>query len=168
MHGNKPRLRIGEQSQAGLKNMNKTVKNMPSQMAGQMTAQMTIGKLAKAASVGVETVRYYQRTGLLAEPAPQGAYRYYGAEYLQQLRFIRRAKDAGFSLDEIRQLLHMDAIKDRNKIHAMASHRLSDIETRIKDMQALANRLKSLMVQCEEEKPGACCPIVETFRGEVL
>jgi MerR family mercuric resistance operon transcriptional regulator len=141
---------------------------MTKAMTKVMTKTMTIGKLAKAAAVGVETVRYYQRTGLLAEPAPQGAYRYYADEHLQQLKFIRRAKDAGFSLDEIRQLLAMDAVRDRQKIHAMASHRLSDIETRIKDMQVLADRLKTLMVQCEEEKSGACCPIVETFRGEIF
>lgn len=137
-------------------------------MTNVMTKVMTIGKLAKAAAVGVETVRYYQRTGLLAEPAPQGAYRYYADEHLQQLKFIRRAKDAGFSLDEIRRLLAMDAVSDRQKIHDMASHRLIDIETRIKDMQVLADRLKALMVQCEEEKSGACCPIVETFRGDVF
>ena len=129
-----------------------------------MTA-ITIGKLAEQAGVSVETVRYYQRSGLLSEPARQGAYRHYGDDHVQRLQFIRRAKDAGFSLDEIRQLLDMDAISDRQKIHAMASHRLDDLETRIRDMQALAKRLKTLIAQCEGKKGSACCPIVETFRG---
>lgn len=128
-------------------------------------SDITIGKLAERAGVSVETVRYYQRSGLLAEPARQGAYRRYGEDHLQQMKFIRRAKDAGFSLEEIRQLLGMDAIRDRKKIHAMATHRLTDIEVRIKDMQALAKRLKKLVTQCEGENGNVCCPIVETFRG---
>jgi MerR family mercuric resistance operon transcriptional regulator len=125
---------------------------------------ITIGKLASAVGVSVETVRYYQRIGLLAEPAPQGAYRYYDTEHLEHLQFIRRAKDAGFTLEEIRELLHLDAVADRQKIRVLASHRLDDIEIRIKDMQSLAQRLKRLVKQCESEKEGACCPIVETFR----
>ncbi|MDI1302085.1 MAG: MerR family transcriptional regulator [bacterium] len=128
-------------------------------------SDITIGKLAERAGVSVETVRYYQRSGLLAEPARQGTYRHYGEDHLQQLKFIRRAKDAGFSLEEIRQLLGMDAVRDRRKIHDMASHRLGDIEARIKDLQALAKRLKTLMTQCEGEKGSVCCPIVETFRA---
>jgi MerR family mercuric resistance operon transcriptional regulator len=126
---------------------------------------MTIGRLAAAGEVNVETVRYYQRIGLLDEPAPQGTYRHYGDEHLQQLQFIRRAKDAGFSLDEIRELLHLDAVRDRRRIQAMASARLTDIEARIRDMQALAARLQTLVSQCQDEKSHACCPIVETFRG---
>lgn len=126
---------------------------------------MTIGRLAAAGEVNVETVRYYQRIGLLQEPAPQGAYRQYDDAHLQQLQFIRRAKEAGFSLDEIRELLHLDAVRDRRRIQALASTRLTDIEARIRDMQALATRLQTLIRQCQDEKGHACCPIVETFRG---
>lgn len=130
-----------------------------------ISSALTIGKLAGMAHVNVETVRYYQRIGLLDEPEPQGAYRHYGYEHVQQLQFIRRAKDAGFSLDEIRELLQLDAVADRSRIRTLASSRLVDIETRIRDMQALALRLKTLIAQCADEAGSPCCPIVETFRG---
>lgn len=126
---------------------------------------MTIGKLAAQAGVNVETVRYYQRIGLLAEPVKEGSYRHYADQDLQQLHFIRRAKEAGFSLEEIRELLHLDAVADRARIRTMAALRLEDIELRIRDMQALATRLKTLVTQCADEKGHECCPIVETFKG---
>lgn len=129
-----------------------------------MTA-MTIGRLAAAADVNVETVRYYQRIGLLGAPAPRGSYRQYDASHLQQLLFIRRAKEAGFALDEIRELLQLDAVADRQRIRTLAARRLDGIESRIRDMQALAERLHMLIAQCEDETGSACCPIVETFRG---
>lgn len=126
---------------------------------------LTIGRLAEAASVNVETVRYYQRIGLLEVPEASSAYRHYDDSHLQQLLFIRRAKEAGFTLVEIGELLHMDAVKDRSKIRQMASIRLADIETRIHDMQALATRLQALIAQCEHAGGQQCCPIVETFRA---
>src|SRR6218665_3983589 len=95
--------------------------------------KLTIGRLAQAADVNVETVRYYQRIGLLGEPEAQGAYRQYGDEHLQQLQFIRRAKEAGFSLEEIRELLQLDDVADRARIRQLASSRLADIDTRIRD-----------------------------------
>lgn len=128
-------------------------------------SDMTIGKLAAQAGVNVETVRYYHRIGLLAEPPRAGAYRHYGDADLQNLHFIRRAKEAGFSLEEIRELLHLDAVTDRGRIRAMATTRLQDIEARIQDMQLLARRLQDLVGQCADEKAHACCPIVETFKG---
>lgn len=128
-------------------------------------SDMTIGKLAAQADVNVETVRYYHRIGLLTEPPRTGSYRHYGDEDLQHLHFIRRAKEAGFSLEEIRELLHLDAVTDRGRIRAMAALRLQDIQARIQDMQMLAARLQDLVSQCADEKNHACCPIVETFKG---
>jgi MerR family mercuric resistance operon transcriptional regulator len=128
-------------------------------------SDMTIGKLATQAGVSVETVRYYHRIGLLLEPPRTGAYRHYGEEDIQQLHFIRRAKEAGFSLEEIRELLHLDAVTDRRRIRAMAAARLQDIQARIHDMQLLAERLQDLVSQCADEEHHACCPIVETFKS---
>lgn len=125
---------------------------------------MTIGKLAAAAGVNVETVRYYQRIGLLAEPAGSSGYRQYGDDALQALLFIRRAKEAGFSLDEVGELLRLDAVSDRHRIHDLASERLADLEARLRDLEALARRLRELLRRCETEAGGGCCPIVETFR----
>lgn len=125
---------------------------------------MTIGKLAAAAGVNVETVRYYQRIGLLAEPSAGGGYRQYGDDALQALQFIRRAKDAGFSLEEVGELLRLDAVSDRRRIHDLASERLADLEARLRDLEALAVRLRELVRRCETEAGSGCCPIVETFR----
>lgn len=125
---------------------------------------MTIGKLATAAGVNVETVRYYQRIGLLAEPAAAGGYRQYGEDALQALLFIRRAKEAGFSLEEVGELLRLDAVSDRRRIHDLASERLSGLEARMRDLEALAQRLRELIRRCETEEGDGCCPIVETFR----
>ncbi|MCC2636880.1 MAG: MerR family transcriptional regulator [Moraxellaceae bacterium] len=125
---------------------------------------MTIGKLAGSAGVNVETVRYYQRIGLLEMPPTTAGYRQYGEAHLQALHFVRRAKDAGFALEEIRELLLLDAVRDRGKIHDLASQRLADLEGRLRDMQALAQRLRSLVARCESENGNGCCPIVETFR----
>lgn len=125
---------------------------------------MTIGKLAAAAGVNVETVRYYQRIGLLAEPAGDGGYRRYGEDALRALQFIRRAKDAGFSLEEVGELLRLDAVSDRHRIHDLASERLAGLEARLRDLEGLAQRLRELVRRCEVEDGGGCCPIVETFR----
>jgi len=127
-----------------------------------MTA-LTIGKLAAASAVNVETVRYYQRIGLLAEPGKNGGFRYYGPTHLARLHFIRRGKDAGFSLEEIRELLELDEVSDRERVRSLATQRLQAIEARVIDMQALAEQLKVLIEQCEQRAEGECCPILETF-----
>lgn len=124
---------------------------------------LTIGKLAAAAEVGVETVRYYQRIGLLSEPEKAGAVRHYGEEHLERLRFIRRAKDAGFTLEEIRELLGLDEVSERAKIRALATQRLDAIRARIADMQLLAGDLEQLIERCEHSSAEQCCPIIQTF-----
>lgn len=86
---------------------------------------MTIGKLATAGGVGVETVRYYQRRGLLAEPDRAGGVRRYDGDHLSRLRFIRSAQTAGFTLEEIRELLALDAAKDRERALDLANTRIA-------------------------------------------
>ena len=76
-------------------------------------ADLTIGRLAEAAGVGVETVRFYQRKGLLETPTRESGIRRYGSEDLRRLRFIRQAQAAGFTLEEIRELIALDAGHDR-------------------------------------------------------
>ena len=124
---------------------------------------LTIGKLAAAGGVNVETVRYYQRIGLLAEPEKAGGFRHYGDDELARLRFIRRGKDAGFSLEEIRELLDLDAVSERERVRSLAGQRLHAIEGRIADLQALAAHLRTLIHQCEERPEGECCPILLTL-----
>ncbi|URD60271.1 MerR family DNA-binding protein [Sphingomonas sp. KRR8] len=123
----------------------------------------TIGGVAAAACVGVETVRYYQRIGLLAEPPkPYGEVRRYGEEHVRRLRFIRSAQAAGFALNEIRELLELDAGDDRERARALATQRIAAIDGRIAELQEARAALSRLATACarEREKP---CPILTAF-----
>src|SRR5689334_21129621 len=98
-------------------------------IANQENSSDTIGGLAKAGGVGVETIRYYQRRGLLTEPArPPGEIRRYGEADLKRLRFIRSAQAAGFTLNEIKELLDLDSSDDRARARQLASERVAAID----------------------------------------
>ena len=125
----------------------------------------TIGGLAKAAGVGVETVRYYQRRGLLPEPArPPGEIRRYGDEDLKRLRFIRRAQAAGFTLEEIGELLALDRTDDRARVRELAAERLAALDERIAELERSRDALERLRSTCASGKKGPC-PIIEAFDG---
>lgn len=124
----------------------------------------TIAKFADAAGVGVETVRYYQRRGLLPVPqARQASYRRYDKSLLQRLRFIRKAQGAGFSLTEIRQLMRLDRTGDRLRIQKIAATKLDELETRMRELRKASKALKRLLHHCEHARPGTPCPIIEAF-----
>jgi MerR family transcriptional regulator, mercuric resistance operon regulatory protein len=127
-----------------------------------MKNTMTIAGLAKAVSVGVETVRYYQRRGLLSIPEAIGAVRHYGPDDLRRLRFIRRAQGAGFTLEEITELLALDRTEDRTRIHAMAAERIVALDTKIHELEVSRTALERLRATCASGKGGAC-PIIEAF-----
>lgn len=123
----------------------------------------TIGGLAKAAGVGVETVRYYQRRGLLPEPArPLGEVRRYGNEELRRLRFIRSAQAAGFTLNEIGELLDLSASDDRARAHALAQDRVAALDERIEELRHAREALASLASACAKNRSGPC-PILSAF-----
>ena len=129
-------------------------------------AGLTISGLAQSGDVGVETVRYYQRRGLLAEPpkpaAAGGGVRRYGDEDVRRLRFIRAAQAAGFSLEEIAELLELDASSDRARARALARARLQEIDRRIADLQTARSWLSDLERECAKGKTGPC-PIIQAF-----
>jgi MerR family mercuric resistance operon transcriptional regulator len=127
-------------------------------------SDMTIAGLASAGSVGVETVRYYQRRGLLAEPPKAGAVRRYAAPDLRRLLFIRRAQAAGFTLDEIKELLELDSSHDRTRVRALAAERLAALEARIAELESARAALTRLSKACAAGKKGPC-PILEAFEG---
>ncbi len=127
-----------------------------------MANDMTIARLAGAVGVGVETVRYYQRRGLLTVPVASGAVRRYGADDLRRLRFIRRAQGAGFTLEEITELLALDRTEDRTRIHAMAAERIAALDAKIHELEASRTALERLRATCASGKGGAC-PIIEAF-----
>jgi MerR family mercuric resistance operon transcriptional regulator len=125
----------------------------------------TIGGLARAAGVGVEPVRYYQRRGLLPEPArPPGEIRRYGPSDLQRLRFIRRAQAAGFTLEEIGELIALDRTDDRARVRALAAERVAALDARIAELQASRAALERLRSTCASGRKGPC-PIIEAFDG---
>lgn len=127
---------------------------------------MTIGRLASAAGVGVETVRYYQRRGLLEVPDRYGrgeaAVRRYGPEDLRRLKFVRRAQAAGFTLEEIGELLALDRTEDRTRVRALATERLAALDARIAELEQSRAALERLRSTCASGKKGPC-PILEAF-----
>lgn len=127
-------------------------------------ADMTIAKLAAAGGVGVETIRYYQRRGLLAEPPRAGAVRRYGPKDLRRLLFIRRAQAAGFTLDEIAELLALDSGQDRARVRALAAERLAALDLRIAELETARAALDRLSRACAAGTRGPC-PILEAFEG---
>ena len=128
-------------------------------------AGMTIGKLAAAGGVGVETVRYYQRRGLLQEPPRDqlyGGVRRYDAPDLQRLRFIRAAQGAGFTLDQIGELLELDATDDRPRARALATERIAALDAKIAELQEARTALARLARDCASAEAGPC-PILMAF-----
>lgn len=124
---------------------------------------MRIGHLAGKAGVAVDTVRYYERQGLLPEPArrPSG-YRDYGDSELQQLRFVRRCKALGFTLEETRELLRLNAdpAADRSEVRALTERRLADVDTKLRELQLLRASLAALANSCSGAGPRGSCPIL--------
>lgn len=129
---------------------------------------MTISKLAKSADVGVETVRFYQRLGLIETPArPAGAggegrTRHYGDEHVRKLRFIRSAKSAGFTLEEIGELIALDATRNRARARELASERIAALDAKITELSAAREALVHLAEECASGKAGPC-PIIASF-----
>lgn len=125
---------------------------------------MTIAKLAEAGGVGVETVRYYQRRELLPEPERPGGsgFRSYGAEDIRRLRFIRQAQAAGFTLEEIGELLTLDATEDRSRARELARSRVAALDARIAEMVSAREALSRLADECGSGSKGPC-PILAAF-----
>lgn len=128
-----------------------------------MRGDLTIGKLAAQAGVNVETIRYYQRRGLLDEPKkPIGGYRRYSSDTSKRLRFIKRAQGLGFSLDEVAGLLQLDAAGACAETRALATHKLALIDEKLAELRAVRKGLASLVVKCagESNRP---CPIIQVL-----
>ena len=126
-----------------------------------MGRAMTIGELAKAAGVHVETVRYYQRRGLIKEPAkPASGHRRYPEEVLEQLGFIRGAQQLGFSLEEARQLLDISDGRSYGKARVLAEKKLASLETRMREIAAMRRRLRHFIALCAENRGRPGCPLI--------
>jgi len=130
--------------------------------------RLSIGRLAKSSGVGVETIRFYEREGLLEAPARTASgYRQYTPDAIARLGFIRRAKQLGFSLGEIRELLSLaSADGDRAQVKALTEHKLVEIEQRIEELRRMRAALAELNHQCSGHGPVEGCPIIESLDEE--
>lgn len=131
---------------------------------------MTISALARAGGVGVETVRFYQRRGLLETPdRPEsgglaGGVRRYDEGDVRRLKFIRSAQAAGFTLEQIGELLRLDAGQDRARARELAAERLEALDLKIAELQAARDSLRRLASACHASDEGPC-PIISAFEG---
>ena len=128
---------------------------------------LKIGKLAEAAAVNFETVRYYERIGLMPRPIrTKGGHRHYGHEHLRQLTFIRRARELGFHIEEIRSLLALNQSRSGScaDVKAIAASHLADVREKIRSLTKLERTLAALIEGCAEER--SLCPILDMLDSE--
>jgi Hg(II)-responsive transcriptional regulator len=129
---------------------------------------MQIGQLAQHTGVAIDTVRYYERQGLLPQPQRRASgYRHYGEHDISRLRFIRRAKELGFSLQEIAELLALSHARDTDvaRIKAVSEKKLQDVERRIREPVRVRDGLRSLVEHCPGQGDPAACPILAALGG---
>ncbi len=132
-----------------------------------MAANLTIGKLAQASEVNVETIRYYHRKGLLGLPSkPQGGQRTYSDEHVKRVRFIRRAQALGFTLAEIATLLAPDAGVLCSDTRNLVLLKITMIDRKIAELTARRRVLDDLVRQCGAELAGSDCPVIEELASE--
>lgn len=125
---------------------------------------LTIGQVAVEAGVHKETIRYYQRLGLLEEPRRRpGSIRRYGTQAVARLRFIKRAQQLGFSLDEVKKLLLLEDGQDCAATRKLAERKLAVIRQRISDLQRMGRMLDALIAECCKGKRPRSCPIITTL-----
>ncbi len=135
-------------------------------MSATRFESLTIGRLAKAAAVGVETIRYYQERALLPKPESEGSYRQYPVVLVGRIRFIKRAQDLGFTLDEIASLLELQDGSNRRSIRAIAAARAEQIEAKVADLQRMGRTLRHLLRECGHSKANVQCPIIESIASD--
>lgn len=122
---------------------------------------LTISRIASLAGIGVETIRYYQRIGLIKEPPkPASGYRVYDEQIIARLRFIQRAKELGFTLAEIKELLLLDR-SNCEQTRELAQHKQDVIRQKITDLQAMAKVLDDLLQACQTNPDHCGCPIID-------
>lgn len=125
---------------------------------------LTIGRVAKAAGVHKETVRYYQSLGLVPEPSrPPGSVRRYGEATVARLRFIKRAQELGFTLEEVRKLLLLEDGQNCAATRKLAEQKLEVIRARISDLNRMRRTLETLIASCDEGRRPRACPIIRSL-----
>ena len=134
-------------------------------------AGLTIGKVARSAGLAIDTVRYYELEGLLEKPArTTSGYRHYRPDVVARLRFIRQAKDLGFSLREIKELLSLRVEAGRScaDVRARAERKIADVEQRVATLMRMKRALAKLASSCSGRGPTSECPILEALGSREL
>lgn len=127
---------------------------------------LTIGELAKSADVHVETIRFYQRRGLISEPKrPLGGIRYYSEVDSARIRFIKSAQKLGFNLEEVAVLLSLDDGTQCHEASKIAQLKLSEIRSKLADLQRMEISLSKLVKECEKGDGQVCCPIIAALQA---
>lgn len=128
---------------------------------GEALERLPIGAFAAAAGVNVETVRYYQRKGLLSEPdKPYGSIRRYGEADIARVRFVKAAQRLGFSLDEVAVLLTLDDGMQCKQARSLAEHKLADVRAKLADLRRIESVLSDLVRECGRARGKVSCPLV--------
>lgn len=127
---------------------------------------LTIGAFGKAAGVNVETIRFYQRKGLLQEPdRPYGSIRRYGQADVARVKFVKSAQRLGFSLDEIGQLLKLEDGTHCSEAAELAALRLADVRVRLADLMRMEMVLSRLVSECNAHRSSVSCPLIAALHG---
>lgn len=124
----------------------------------------TISKVAKELNINVETIRFYERKRLIVQPPkPKNGYRHYPDETMNRIRFIKRAQELGFTLEEVSRLLSLEDLPC-SEVQGLAENKLNAVQAKMKDLIRLENALKHLLVQCNENEDEARCPIIDSLQ----
>ncbi len=132
---------------------------------------MTIGQVAKQTGVGIETIRFYERRGLIDEPPRRDSgYRQYSEDVIARIEFIKRAKELGFSLKEINELfsLRVDHDTSCGDVRSRAEAKIADTQEKIRELQRIKTALKKLVTACTGHGPSSECPILDALEGKKL
>jgi MerR family mercuric resistance operon transcriptional regulator len=131
----------------------------------EIVSNLTIGGLAKAAEVSVETIRFYQRRHLLPEPErPLGSIRRYHAKDVERIIFIKSAQRLGFSLNEVAELLQLNDIDQCDEARTLAEHKLTDVQSRIADLRRIELALQDLISRCQISRSATSCPMISALQ----
>lgn len=130
-------------------------------------SSLTIGAFASLAGVNVETIRFYQRKGLLAEPdRPYGSIRRYGEVEVSRVKFVKSAQRIGFSLDEIAELLRLEDGTHCQEARGLAEHKLQDIRKKLDDLRRMEAALEALVGHCNAAQGTISCPLISALHRE--
>lgn len=129
---------------------------------------LTTGEVAEQADVNVQTVRYYERRGLIPEPPRTSAgYRQYGPDHVARIRFIKRAQELGFTLEEAHSLLGLRAepAADSSGVRRIATNKIEEVQAKIRDLRRIRAKLEELIAECDGERPTGDCPILHALEA---